>query len=159
MEKIRSIYAAMTCRALGGIGPQVHRPLFGRFGFGQSQLPTDANRHLVIGNISPLNHNRRCHGQVQRKVLSVRYSALGLDLTSISTAYFSPSLGTICLKCFQGLPFGLLTKVVESEMKKPVASSLSSAAKFRSGKHFSFQVGFIRSVSKKNSKNEVSTRS
>jgi hypothetical protein len=43
---------------------------------------------------------------------SVRYSWLGLDVVSISTLYFSPSLGMISTKCLQGLPPGSFRKTL-----------------------------------------------
>jgi hypothetical protein len=44
------------------------------------------------------------------KYSSVKYSALGLEMVSISNSYLWPSLGTISLKCFHGFPLGSFIK-------------------------------------------------
>jgi hypothetical protein len=49
-------------------------------------------------------------GRSSSKYSSVTYSALGLDMVSISTWYLWPSLGIISLKCFHGLPLGSFIK-------------------------------------------------
>jgi hypothetical protein len=49
-------------------------------------------------------------GRSRSKYSSVLYSALGLDMISISMLYFSPSLGMIFLKCFHGFPLGSFKK-------------------------------------------------
>ena len=49
-------------------------------------------------------------GRSSSKYSSVLYSAIGLDMVSISMSYFSPSLGIISLKCFHGLPLGSFIK-------------------------------------------------
>ena len=58
-------------------------------------------------------------GRSSSKYSSVLYSALGLDMVSISTSYFSPSLGIIFLKCFHGLPLGSLRKNLTFSMSFP----------------------------------------
>jgi hypothetical protein len=49
-------------------------------------------------------------GRSSSKYSSVEYSALGLDMVSISNSYFWPSLGIISWKCFHGLPLGSFMK-------------------------------------------------
>ena len=79
-------------------------------------MATDKHLKIVIRHIGTFHddiiadHDRRGHRQIKREVLICLVFGFGFEVISISTGYFSPNLGIICLKCFHGLPFGSLRK-------------------------------------------------